>query len=181
LDEPEANINPKYIPVLAELLIMLESEGVQVFVSTHDYFLARYIEVKRGADIDVQYISLYKEEDNTVMWETAEEFELLKQNSIMDTFSQLCREEIWGIDVAFLNEQLAGKYKLTCREGKNDNLLQQAIALYEHLLDESDWPTVTILDIAEKVAMGPFGSNIKVSTFAPAGIPITRFRREINE
>ena len=115
------------------------------------------------------------------MWETAEEFELLKQNSIMDTFSQLCREEIWGIDVAFLNEQFAGKYKLTCREGKNDNLLQQAIALYEHLLDESDWPTVTILDIAEKVAMGPFGSNIKVSTFAPAGIPITRFRREINE
>jgi len=118
LDEPEANINPKYIPVLAELLIMLESEGVQVFVSTHDYFLARYIEVKRGADIDVQYISLYKEEDNTVMWETAEEFELLKQNSIMDTFSQLCREEIWGIDVAFLNEQFAGKYKLTLPRGK---------------------------------------------------------------
>ena len=33
-DEPEANINPKYIPVLAELLIMLETEGVQIFVST---------------------------------------------------------------------------------------------------------------------------------------------------
>ncbi len=118
MDEPEANINPKYIPVLAELLIMLESESIQVFVSTQDYFLARYIEVKRGADIDVQYISLYKEEDNTVMWETAEEFELLKQNSIMDTFSQLCREETWGIDVAFLNEQFAGKYKLTLPRGK---------------------------------------------------------------
>lgn len=46
-DEPEANINPKYIPVLAELLIMLESEGVQIFVSTHDYFLSKYIGVKR--------------------------------------------------------------------------------------------------------------------------------------
>lgn len=46
-DEPEANINPKYIPVLAELLIMSESEGVQIFVSTHDYFLSKYIEVKR--------------------------------------------------------------------------------------------------------------------------------------
>lgn len=43
-DEPEANINPKYIPVLAELLIMLESEGVQIFVSTHDYFLHKYNE-----------------------------------------------------------------------------------------------------------------------------------------
>ena len=29
-----------------------------------------------------------------------------------------------------------------------------------------------IADIAEKVAMGPFGSNIKVETFAPAGVPI---------
>lgn len=50
-DEPEANINPKYIPVLAELLIMLESEGVQIFVSTHDYFLAKYIEVKRNEKV----------------------------------------------------------------------------------------------------------------------------------
>lgn len=54
----------------------------------------------------------------------------------------------------------------------NNILLQQAIALYEHLLQEAEWPTATILDIAEKVAMGPFGSNIKVSTFVPEGVPI---------
>lgn len=65
-DEPEANINPKYIPVLAELLIMLEREGVQIFVATHDYFLAKYIEVKRREDSDIQYISLYKMERYSV-------------------------------------------------------------------------------------------------------------------
>ena len=54
----------------------------------------------------------------------------------------------------------------------NKNLLQQAIALYEHLLQEAEWPTATILDVAKKVAMGPFGSNIKVSTFVPEGVPI---------
>ena len=54
----------------------------------------------------------------------------------------------------------------------NENLLQQAIALYEWLLGKSDWPTATILDVAKKVAMGPFGSNIKVSTFVPEGVPI---------
>ena len=32
--------------------------------------------------------------------------------------------------------------------------------------------TCRIADIAEKVAMGPFGSNIKVETFVPAGVPI---------
>ena len=35
-----------------------------------------------------------------------------------------------------------------------------------------EWPTATIEEIAEKVAMGPFGSSIKVETFVPEGIPI---------
>lgn len=54
----------------------------------------------------------------------------------------------------------------------NENLLQQVIALYERLLQVDEWSIVTILDVAEKVAMGPFGSNIKVSTFVPEGVPI---------
>lgn len=35
-----------------------------------------------------------------------------------------------------------------------------------------EWPTATIKELAEKVAMGPFGSSIKVSTFVPDGIPV---------
>lgn len=35
-----------------------------------------------------------------------------------------------------------------------------------------EWRTVAIKDIAEKVAMGPFGSSIKVETFVAEGIPI---------
>lgn len=54
----------------------------------------------------------------------------------------------------------------------NNHLLEQVVALYEHLVTESDWPIVTIGDIAQKVAMGPFGSNIKVSTFVSEGVPI---------
>lgn len=62
--------------------------------------------------------------------------------------------------------------KIEENEKINNNLLQQTIALYEHLLQETEWPTATILDVAKKVAMGPFGSNIKVSTFVPEGVPI---------
>ena len=36
----------------------------------------------------------------------------------------------------------------------------------------SDWLTATIEEVSEKVAMGPFGSSIKVDTFVPQGIPI---------
>lgn len=95
-DEPEANINPKYIPILAELLIMLEQEGVQIFVSTHDYFLTKYIKIKKLKDSNVQYISLYKDKNN-IMCEVEKEFELLEHNAIMDTFRQLYEDEIKGI------------------------------------------------------------------------------------
>ena len=53
----------------------------------------------------------------------------------------------------------------------NNNLLEQIVSLYCKLADEAT-QTVKIGDIAEKVAMGPFGSNIKVSTFVDEGVPI---------
>ena len=36
----------------------------------------------------------------------------------------------------------------------------------------SEWKTVRIEEVAEKVGIGPFGSSIKVETFVPFGIPI---------
>lgn len=35
-----------------------------------------------------------------------------------------------------------------------------------------EWRIATIGEIAEKVAMGPFGSSIKVETFVPTGVPV---------
>lgn len=94
-DEPEANINPKYIPLLAELLLMLQRDGVQVFISTHDYFLSKYIGVKSSSEDKVRYYSLYKDEgENIVKCEMADEFSLLEHNDILDTFRQLYRDEV---------------------------------------------------------------------------------------
>lgn len=72
--------------------------------------------------------------------------------------------------IAYLLSDLDEKIKINVKI--NNNLLQQVITLYDELVKSHDWPVVTILDIAEKVAMGPFGSNIKVSTFVPKGVPI---------
>ena len=36
----------------------------------------------------------------------------------------------------------------------------------------SKWPKCRVEDLADKIAMGPFGSNIKVETFVDAGVPI---------
>lgn len=62
--------------------------------------------------------------------------------------------------------------KIALNDAINKNLLEQLDTLYDEFSHRENWSTVTINDIAEKVAMGPFGSNIKVSTFVSEGIPI---------
>ena len=97
-DEPEANINPKFIPELVKILLMLQEDGVQVFVSTHDYFLAKYFDVLKGTKDDVHYYSFYKNEDEDgkerICVEQASSFKLLEHNTIMDTFRKLYEDEI---------------------------------------------------------------------------------------
>lgn len=92
-DEPEANLNPVYIPIIIELLLDLQRRGVQIFVATHDYFFAKYMEVRQKQGDQVKYFSLYHTE-NGVKSESGETFSGLKNNAIMDTFIGLYEEEI---------------------------------------------------------------------------------------
>ncbi len=39
-DEPEANLNPKLVTVIAALLLKLAGAGIQVFIATHDFLLS---------------------------------------------------------------------------------------------------------------------------------------------
>lgn len=90
-DDPEANINPKFIPDLVEILIELQKNGVQVFVTTHDYIFAKYFEVKRSENDEIMYYSLYKSNEG-VKHEDNSNFKDLKNNTIMDTFIQLYKD-----------------------------------------------------------------------------------------
>lgn len=92
-DEPEANINPKFIPDLVEILIELQKNGVQIFLTTHDYIFTKYFEVKRSENDEIMYYSLYKTTDG-VKCENNINFGDLKNNTIMDTFIQLYKDEV---------------------------------------------------------------------------------------
>lgn len=61
-DEPEANINPKLIPTLVEILLELQRNGIQIFVTTHDYIFAKYFEVKQKENDNIIFHSLYETE-----------------------------------------------------------------------------------------------------------------------
>lgn len=92
-DEPEANLNPKFIPVVAEILLQLQRDGVQVFVATHDYFLTKYLEVKRSDHDSIEYHSLFAGDDG-ILCESRKHLEMLEHNAIHDTFIQLYKDEI---------------------------------------------------------------------------------------
>ena len=62
--------------------------------------------------------------------------------------------------------------KIIYNQKINDNLLKQMQLLYFNLLNSCECFQVRLEDVSQKIAMGPFGSNIKVSTFVPEGVPI---------
>lgn len=62
--------------------------------------------------------------------------------------------------------------KIVLNQQISNNLLEQLNQLFAEFSTRCKWNYLSIGEIAEKVAMGPFGSNIKVSTFVESGVPI---------
>lgn len=53
-DEPETNLNPQLIKEVAEIILMLAGNGIQVFIATHSLFLLRELEIglNKCAELD---------------------------------------------------------------------------------------------------------------------------------
>ena len=92
-DEPEANINPAYVSVIVEMLLELQRKGVQIFVSTHDYMLATYFDVRKLSSDNVLFHSLSHNSDTgELRYEHSSSFSHLKNNAIIATFNKLLDE-----------------------------------------------------------------------------------------
>jgi len=95
-DEPEANLNPKLIPVIADVLMELSRNGVQVFLATHDYNLMKYFSIKKKDSDQVSFISLHKH-DGSVVCEVEEDYNLLEHNAIVEAGIKLLEDDIEGV------------------------------------------------------------------------------------
>lgn len=96
-DEPEANLNPRFLPKIVECLLELSRHGVQIFLSTHNYIFAKYFNVRAKDSDSVMFHALYKE-NGEVHVESNENFSSLKNNAIMQTFDQLL-DEVYNLDM----------------------------------------------------------------------------------
>lgn len=70
-DEPETNLNPKLIRTVAESIIHLTRQGIQVFIATHSLFLLRELEILMKTDtskrLNARYFGIHQTEDGISM------------------------------------------------------------------------------------------------------------------
>lgn len=74
-DEPEANLNPKLIKLIAKVIHELAMQGVQIFIATHSLFLLRELEILSGTSDNIRYFGLQSTENGVTV---------LQGNSIYD-------------------------------------------------------------------------------------------------
>ena len=103
-DEPESNMNPKMIHFMTQALLALAKMGVQIFVTTHSYFVQQAFNLAAcypNSDKDkaeVKFLSLFKEPSeenrNHIGFETGATLDDISHNAIMEEFDALYSREL---------------------------------------------------------------------------------------
>jgi ABC-type histidine transport system ATPase subunit len=88
-DEPENSLNPELMPVLVDILLELQRGGVQIFIATHNYYLARYFDVRKNKSIPVMFHNLSKSDDGQVLCRSSREYLKLSNNLLESASSNL--------------------------------------------------------------------------------------------
>jgi hypothetical protein len=88
-DEPEAHLNTLLIPKLVDILLELQKGGVQIFIATHEYNLARYFDLKRKNKEDVLFHNLYKKENEHIYCTSSSVYQELGEKAFEEADSEL--------------------------------------------------------------------------------------------
>jgi predicted ATPase len=96
-DEPEANLNPKLLRLVAEILLELSRQGVQIFLATHEYALMKYFSILKKPEDSVAFFSLFKTENDGVLCEREDDYDLLDHNPIIEAVITLHENEVAGV------------------------------------------------------------------------------------
>jgi len=87
-DEPENSLNPEILPELVNILLELQKNGVQIFVATHSYALARWFELNAMKENTLKYFNMRKT-DNGIEYDTADTYLNLKQSVLENAGDEL--------------------------------------------------------------------------------------------
>ena len=109
-DEPEANLNPKLIVQMVEVLKQLAAVGMQIFVTTHDYLLSHALslltEYLAETNPEIKFFALHKPDRKAgVQVESGHTLAEIAHNPILEEFAAHYDRE----SVLFLAEQTPGE------------------------------------------------------------------------
>jgi predicted ATP-dependent endonuclease of OLD family len=98
-DEPESNLNPKLMKMIAASLLEISRNGKQIFIATHDYVLLKWFDILAKKDKKlgdgIRYHLLTKDsETQKVKCEYSDDFSLVSKSTISDTYAELYDEDI---------------------------------------------------------------------------------------
>ncbi|WFU81342.1 AAA family ATPase [Bradyrhizobium sp. CIAT3101] len=96
-DEPEANLNPKLMKKLVQLLLELSRNGQQIVLATHDYVLLKWFDLlmEKGKEDHVRFHVLVREENGAaIVVHSTDDYDQLVNTGIAKTFSELYDAEI---------------------------------------------------------------------------------------
>ena len=100
-DEPEANLNPRYVSLVVEVLRTLVESGVQVFLATHDYLVSQKLSLlaQRNGDekaLPIRFFLLGRDPESTdgVTVTAGDSMAAFPDDPILDEFARQYDEEL---------------------------------------------------------------------------------------
>ena len=86
-DEPEANLNPRLIGTVVDILLELQRMGVQVFLATHDYVVLKEFDLRKKADDAVRFHALFRDTTTgAIALHSTDDYLSIHPNAIADAF-----------------------------------------------------------------------------------------------
>lgn len=95
-DEPEANLNPKLMRMLVEILVELAREGQQIILATHEYVLLKWFDLLANQEGDrIAFHTLYRNQDtNEIEVKTVNNYLAAIPNAITETYKDITKEQV---------------------------------------------------------------------------------------
>lgn len=90
-DEPEANMNPKIMRLLVQILLELSQKGQQVILTTHEYVVLKWFDLlmdKVKGD-EVRYHTLYRDKNDVVQIKSTDDYRGIVNNPISQAFTDI--------------------------------------------------------------------------------------------
>jgi len=89
-DEPEANMNPKLMRMMVEVLLELSRSNQQIIVATHDYVLLKWFDLLKGKGDHVRFHVLHREPiSKKLKLSSTDDYLEISPNPISEAFRDL--------------------------------------------------------------------------------------------